>query len=429
MGERLTDIFMLLFCEKNSDGTKSLRLKGRELYQRIHHRVKDKDMVKISDFLTMHPDVVKLDLCYNNITNKGLAQLVLQYLRYENNLQHLNLAGCDLTGTSMRYFCRCADTFKLITLRVNGNKLGTEGSQYLAELLEKNTTLKHLDLGDSDQTLSSIPHLCSVLREDIGKNKTLEVLDISRVIPPSEYYQYNPGHLAEQLGNMLKVNKSLRELHAQKCQFDGHDIELLLLGLKCNETLLLLDLGYNRIGDHGLEAIAKWLRTRPNLLGLNVSGNGIGNTGARALSFHMPFSKLRLLDVSHNKIGDDGMIDILNSLKKPYSLRLFYIWDNFINQRTFWVLERMLLSKVLEQDNIDVKLYRVDGVLYHAYYPSDRYKHKYYCEMDHGYPVELRIKRNTIDMDNTQPRSLVKFKFYPRVPPADDRLPPREKPC
>lgn len=34
-GFQFTDTFFLLFCEKNSDGTKHLRLKGRELYQRI----------------------------------------------------------------------------------------------------------------------------------------------------------------------------------------------------------------------------------------------------------------------------------------------------------------------------------------------------------------------------------------------------------
>lgn len=77
------------------------------------------------------------------------------------------------------------------------------------------------------------------------------------------------------------MNTSLRELHAQKCEFDGHDISLLLIGLSFNRTLLMLDLGYNRMGDHGVEAIAKWLRTRPPLLGLNVSGNCIGNSGAR----------------------------------------------------------------------------------------------------------------------------------------------------
>ncbi|KAI4465838.1 leucine-rich repeat-containing protein 34 [Holotrichia oblita] len=424
MAKNLTDIFLQLFCEKNSDGTKNLRLKGRDLYQRIKRRINDADMEQIAGFLVAHPEIVKLDLCYNDIKDKGLAQLVLRYLRFENNLQYLNLIGCDLTGKAMRYFWKCGKTFKLTTLRVNGNKLGIEGAQNLSKLLEQNSTLKHLDLGDSDQTLSSIPYLCSVLREDIGANRTLQVLDISRLIPTSEYYQYDPGHLAEQLGNMLKA-----KLHVQKCQFDGHDIELLLIGMQLNNTLMLLDLGYNKIGDHGIEEIAKWLRTKPNLVGLNVSGNAIGNTGARALSFHMPFSKIRLLDISHNKIGDDGIIDILNSLKKPYALKLFYIWGNDIKQKTFWVLERMLLSKVLDQENIDIKLYTVDGVLYHAYYPSDHYKHKYYCVMDHGCPIELRIKRNKVEHEHAQPRSLVKFQFYPRIPPVNETLKPKDKPC
>lgn len=73
----------------------------------------------------------------------------------------------------------------------------------------------------------------------------------------------------------------LREVHLQKCEFDGHDVELLLIGLSFNKTLLLLDLGYNRIGDHGIELLANWLRSRPCLLGLNVAGNEIGDTGAR----------------------------------------------------------------------------------------------------------------------------------------------------
>lgn len=71
----------------------------------------------------------------------------------------------------------------------------------------------------------------------------------------------------------------------QKCGFDGHDVELLLIGLKTNKSLLLLDLGYNQIGDVGIELIGLWLCTRPQLLGLNVAGNAIGNTGARFVAF------------------------------------------------------------------------------------------------------------------------------------------------
>lgn len=77
------------------------------------------------------------------------------------------------------------------------------------------------------------------------------------------------------------MNVSLSELHVQKCEIDGHDVEFLLQGMRRNNTLLLLDLGYNRIGDHGIELLSEWLKTRPNLLGLNVAANGIGDRGAR----------------------------------------------------------------------------------------------------------------------------------------------------
>lgn len=124
------------------------------------------------------------------------------------------------------------------------------------------------------------------------------------------------------------MNNTLIELHIQKCELDGHDIELLLVGLKENETLLLLDLGSNRIGDHGSFLLSEWLKTRPSLLGLNLSGNGIKNYGARALSFGMPYSRIRLLDITNNKITDQGIKDILNTIKKPYVLKLLFMWGN-----------------------------------------------------------------------------------------------------
>lgn len=89
----------------------------------------------------------------------------------------------------------------------------------------------------------------------------------------------------------------------------------------------------------------------------------------------------------------------------------------------------MLRAGVLEQENIDVKLYTVDGKLHTAFYPSDHYKHKYYCVLDYGVPVELRIKRNKVYSEYAQPRALVNFEFYPRYPEVDESLPIIEKPC
>lgn len=89
----------------------------------------------------------------------------------------------------------------------------------------------------------------------------------------------------------------------------------------------------------------------------------------------------------------------------------------------------MLLSGVLEQENIDVKLFTVDEQLKAAYYPTNHFKHQYYSVMDHGCPVELRIRRNEIEDENAQPKALVNFQFYPRFPKVDDSLSLLEKQC
>lgn len=89
----------------------------------------------------------------------------------------------------------------------------------------------------------------------------------------------------------------------------------------------------------------------------------------------------------------------------------------------------MLLSGVLVQEQIDVKVYKVDEKFQHAFYPADRYKHKYYCVMNHGCPIELRIKRNRVDHQYAEPRAKINFQFYPRFPEIDESLEPKSPPC
>lgn len=76
----------------------------------------------------------------------------------------------------------------------------------------------------------------------------------------------------------------------------------------------------------------------------------------------------------------------------------------------------MLAAGVLIQEHLDVKIYKVDETRYHAFYPSDHYKHRYYCVMDHGTPIELRIKRNVVEDTDPRPRPKVYFQYYDRIP-------------
>ncbi|XP_044751723.1 leucine-rich repeat-containing protein 34-like [Coccinella septempunctata] len=415
-GFKFTETFFLLFCEKNSDGTRHLRLKGKELYQRIGKRLSHMDMLVVSLFLREHLEIISVDLCYNDIGDVGVEILVENYFDDKNNtLLDLNLMSNDLTSAGLSHLYKSAKNLKLRTLRLTGNKFGKKGGEYVAKLIESIPSLELLELGDTDQVLTSID---SIL--ETTKKSNLKVLDISRVIPKTEYEILNPSWMAKNVGLFLEINRTLTELHMEKCGLDGHDIEKLMHGMIYNTSLKLLNIASNRIGCHGLKVLAEWLAEKPPLHGLDVSYNRISDSGARALSFGMCYSRLKFLNISYNRIGDDGIACILDTLKKPYQMRLFFFYGNPFGSKSLKIVKRMIMSGVLLQKYIDTKLYEVDGELNAAFYPTNHFKQQYYSVMMHGFPEMLKIKRNKVEPPNHKRRPFYHLPYYERYQPFDN---------
>lgn len=409
--KEIDELFLYLNWEKNSDGTRNLHLRGNELQLRINRRVYDSDVPAVVSFLQKHPEVVKLDLQYNRITDDGFISLAKEVLCRENGLRYLNLARCDITDRGVVYMCKKVPNLRLVELRLHGNKFGQLGGKALANYIEHNEHLEYLDIAETDQTLQSLAYFMQVLNNYHGNNRTLRVLDISRPIPYANNYVENDEQLASMISILLESNRQLVEIHLQKCQLDGHDIERLLVGLRRNETLLFLDVGYNKIGDYGIEHVAKYLDGAA-LIGLNVAGNGIKDTGARALSVHMPFSRIRLLDISNNKISDSGMLDFLKTVRKWVQIRILNVWGNSIEHESCAVIDRMFKSGTLNPNHVDVCVYELDEVMYAAFNPSDWYKHYYYCQLDYGVALPFRVKKNRVPPKR---KMRVDLKYYPSI--------------
>lgn len=390
-----------LFTERNSDGTAYLVLEGNILINLYKKRIEDSDITAITTYIKMHPKrITKLDLCYNQITDKGFNKLLRKCLiKGRSSVINLNIMNNEITERSIEKLAQYAKFIRLKYLRINGNNFGLKGGEYFAEFLRNNDTLEFTDVGETEQTLTSLAAVMTALMPQFGGNTTLKVLDLSRLVPLFNRYKLETKWLAYHLEGLLTNNSTIIELHLQKNELNGHDIEYLVRALKRNKTLLYLDLGFNKIGEFGAELIGKYLKENQSLILLNIAGNGIKNTGARALSFGLPFSKIRALDLGKNKLTDEGILDVLNTIKKSYYLRFLNIWGNIIGKRSCEVIERMLISGALFQHTIDVRIYEVDGDLFAAYYPNpaDRNKHLYYCEKDFGeaQPI-LHIKRNKI---------------------------------
>lgn len=397
----LNSVRLNLFTERNSDGSGFLVLRGNDIYSRYSRRIQDSDIRAICLYVQALPRrITMIDLSYNSITDVGFFKLLKKLLvKGRSGVINLNIMNNNLTEKSILNLARYAKFVRLKYLRLNGNDFGTKGGEYFAAFLRNNSTVEFVDIGETGQTLTSVAQITTALRLEHGANTTVRVFDFSRIIPLFNRYSYETKWLAYHIEYLLERNSHIIELHLQKNEFIGHDMEYFVRGLRRNSTLLYLDLGYNKIGDYGAELLGSYLSENPSIILLNIAGNDIKNNGARALSFGMPFSKIRALDIGHNKISDRGLLDLLNSMKKGYFMRFFNIWGNQIGDITCRVIERMLMSGVLFQHTIDVRLYEVDDVLYAAYHPNpaDRNKHIYYCEMDFGYaqPI-LHIARNVV---------------------------------
>ncbi|CAG9771068.1 unnamed protein product [Ceutorhynchus assimilis] len=414
--KKVDDLYFQLFCEKNSDGTKHLRLRGKELYQRFGKRLGPNEMPALASFLNKNPEITSLDLAYNDLQDEGIKILAEEFFDRPNNIVNINLLHCDLHAEGLKRLSS-AKHLNFQIIRLIGNKLGAEGARYIGTILENCPDLKNLDIGETDQTLESIESLLMMIEKS-----QLKSINISRIIPNSYYSKYNNSTLADDLGVLLKLNTSLEELRVQKCEFDGHDVELLLGGLKVHINLKMLDLTANKIGDDGVLILCHWLKTRPSLMALQISANDITIVGGQALGLVLPFTRIRLLDLHNNKIQDKGLAEIFDTIKKSTQMRYLYIWGNYLGPITLAKIEKLLESGVLEQNNIDVKVYYVDGKRYGAYYPTNQFTQRCYSIMEYGCPPELKIKRNKIRHPYAQPRVLIDFNFFDQYPPVDESL-------
>ncbi|EEB17761.1 leucine-rich repeat-containing protein, putative [Pediculus humanus corporis] len=383
----LTELFLDMHCDKNADGTKNLILPGNELIKKIGKRIRDRDLVKIAMFLRNHQDVIALELPYNEITDCGMSILV-NFFKERPVIRYLNLIGNEIGPRGITYLSEFSEFLPLRTLRLSGNKIGDEGGRLLCKILKLAPNLKFLDISDTHQSAKGLAYILSTLIKKKGKPYFLEYIDISRPLPQT-YHQVPDAHLAEQI-----INNHLKEIHAENLGFDFRDMEIITEGLFFNKSLICLNFNNNNIGDDGVEFLCNYLKTCPQLECLMIGANNFSDLGAIALGNALPFSKIRLLDITRNRITDEGMLRIFYTIKKMEKLRGLFIWGNKITHSSLVVLKQLFESKTLDPEHTDVKFNCVDNELRVGWDPRvNRFKSRFYCVSPYGYPPKRTIKR------------------------------------
>lgn len=189
-------------------------------------------------------------------------------------------------------------------LDLSYNCIENKGVELIVDALKVNTTLKDLDLTGT-KTGQSILYL-------LQGNTTLETLHLG------EPGCVNISCLAEG----LKVNTTLKYLGLQSCEFDSTTMRILFEGLKINTTIQGLSFELSDIGEN-IEYLLESLENK-NITKLILSTTEITSKGVGLLAEYLQkCPNIKMLDLSSNsKIDDLAEQNILEIMGKTSLVNL-----------------------------------------------------------------------------------------------------------
>jgi len=236
----------------------------------LQNKKYDDQAAKVVSLLIMtrssNSALLELDLSYNHIGNEGASALA-QVIHMNNTLKSFDIRGnVAITGHVAR---------ELANSILDSNILQTFGGIPVKDLKENKTNegTKKISLRGKRCTDSEVMVLGSLLE----KNTTLKELDLRNNKFGSDGAKY--------LGRGLEYNSSLTLLDVSTNDKIGlTGILHIMEGLKVNSTLTSLILQENKLGDKGAQIVGDLLKMNTTLTFLDLYSNGIKEKGAIAIT-------------------------------------------------------------------------------------------------------------------------------------------------
>ncbi len=285
----------------------------------------------LEEILKENRTLQELDISHNPIGASGLGYIA-KGLRHNTALVKLSLLQCSVSvtednGPLLEEMLR--ENRTLPELDLTHSIIGASGFGYIAKGLRHNTGLVKLSLPQCDVSVTESNG--PLLEEMLGENRTLRELDIS----------HNPigasglGYIAKGLRhNTALVKLSLLQCSVSVTADNGPLLEEML---RENRTLQELDLTTNPLGASGLGYIAKGLQKNSGLVKLHLRCCHLRITAADNgwLLTTMLEENLTLeeLDLSDNKISDDELLILVESLSINRGLKTLHVnekWQSIV---------------------------------------------------------------------------------------------------
>jgi Ran GTPase-activating protein (RanGAP) involved in mRNA processing and transport len=226
-------------------------------------------------------------------------------------------------------------------------------------MLQRNTSIKVLDLRDPDSEENVARELCSAVAEGLVANTTIETL----YLPCMTDTEVLNGPVWQEA---LESNHYLKTLSFSDCSISLEGFECLARGLSCNTSLETLDLSSTNMDDSNIIALVDGLRINKTLKFLYLSANrGLTQSGRAAIERLMGYNVLRELSLLDTEASVGASI-LASGLSDNHSLEKLNLQRAFVHaeaSETFRALcESLRGNTTLRYLNVADNAVRLDGV-------------------------------------------------------------------
>nr|VDZ49639.1 paraflagellar_rod_component_putative/GeneDB:LmjF.36.4230 [Leishmania donovani] len=300
--------------------------------------------------------------CELNQENPAIKRAVVALRNNSSDAQEVNLQWDAPLPMCMNYLVDYIAASSVIQhLNISNSLIDDAGLELLAEALQKNTSLKVIELANCRITATGIQKLFAVLQKGICLVQEVNIannnLDEGSVQYITAALRANPRLKTlninvnpaispasmQEIAGLTMVNRAPPQIRSvlpliennskdvvvldfsgKGVTLDDDSVWLLAQALRLNSTVRQLNLSHNSFGDTGASYLADYLADNRTMLELNLSSCTIGNRGAQNLCKALATNQaLQSLDLSNNMMDADSLSALPLVLRENTALREF----------------------------------------------------------------------------------------------------------
>ena len=189
---------------------------------------------------------------------------IIYLLQENNNIRWVDLHKSNMNNDILVSIAKVSQNKRFRYLDLSENFINEEGAEILGEFLNQNKTLQRLILNNNDLENFKKAGIQSICK-NLENHPNIQILDFSSMIVTG---------CGEYVGNLLKKTKSIKSIMLRDCSLNLRDIQNICKALclpEVSHTIINIDLSFNDLAsDKSIEEIGKMIKVNKTLTRLNL---------------------------------------------------------------------------------------------------------------------------------------------------------------